>query len=459
VVVVEKREEISILSRSLVISTRSMEILRAWGLEDEVRAGAADVEPCGWATCTLASGEGTVIPLGHPSAAEAASVSPTRPAWAPQDHLEPLLLAYLRSFPRVEIQFGAELARLDQDDDGVRALLRDRESVEPHAIAARFVIGADGAHSTVRNQLGIRMDGHDNLGDYERVEFRAPLAEIAGEHRYGLNMILHPDARGALTPQGPNDRWGLSRERRSGQTPLADYREGQLADLIRTAAGVPSLQPHIERVSTFSFAAQIAERYREGGTFLIGDAAHRMTPRGGTGMNTAIHDAYDLGWKLGWVLQVWAEEDLLSSYETERRPVGLHNVNRSGDPNGARQELSEALLWDLNGRLAHGWLRRGSDIISTLDLLTDGLTLLANSAEPRVAHTASALNSRAPVTTHSIDEPTANLLGIQPGGAILLRPDGRPLLRWPSFTAPLLPGPLPLPSHLRGLAVMSDHPG
>jgi putative polyketide hydroxylase len=84
VVVVEKRERISTLSRALVISTRSMEILRAWGLENEVRAGAADVEPCGWATYTLAFGEGTVIPLGHPSAAEAASVSPTRPAWAPQ---------------------------------------------------------------------------------------------------------------------------------------------------------------------------------------------------------------------------------------------------------------------------------------------------------------------------------------------------------------------------------------
>ena len=60
--------------------------------------------------------------------------------------------------------------------------------------------------------------------------------------------------------------------------------------------------------------------------FLVGDAAHRVTPRGGTGMNTAIHDGYDLGWKLGWVLNGWAPEALLDCYESERRPVAEHNV-------------------------------------------------------------------------------------------------------------------------------------
>jgi putative polyketide hydroxylase len=75
VLVVEKREEISTLSRALVLSTRSMEILRSWSLEDEVRSGAADVEPCGWATPTLASAEGTEIRLGYPTAAEAAKLT------------------------------------------------------------------------------------------------------------------------------------------------------------------------------------------------------------------------------------------------------------------------------------------------------------------------------------------------------------------------------------------------
>lgn len=442
VLVVEKRAEISTLSRALVISTRTMEILRSWGLEDAVRAGAADVEPCGWVTHTLASGEGTEIPLGYPTAAQAARVSPTRPAWAPQDHLEPLLLAHLRSAASADVRFGSALVTLQQCDNGVRAQLRDRRAGRTREVESLFVIGADGAHSTVRAQLGIGMEGPDALAEYHSVQFQAPLAPIVADRRYGINVITHPDAAGVLAPRGPNDRWGYAREWRPGQARLIDYPEAQLAELIATAVGVPDLQPRIERVSAFSFAAQIAHRYRNRRAFLVGDAAHRMTPRGGTGMNTAIHDAYDLAWKLAWVLRGWAEPDLINCYETERRPVGLHNVARSGDPNGARRGVDEALPWDLNGRVAHRWLRRRNQTVSTLDLLGDGLTLLATRDEPRWSEAAATLNTRAPVVTHTLDESTARSIRIQPGGAVLLRPDGRQLHHWPSFTAPLTTGPL-----------------
>jgi putative polyketide hydroxylase len=84
VLVVEKRQAISVLSRALVISTRSMEIFRSWGLEDDIRAGAADVESRAWVTPSLASGDGREMPLGYPTADQAAGVSPTRPAWAPR---------------------------------------------------------------------------------------------------------------------------------------------------------------------------------------------------------------------------------------------------------------------------------------------------------------------------------------------------------------------------------------
>lgn len=207
VLVVEKRSEISTLPRALVISTRSMEILRSWGLEDEVRAGAADVEPCGWLTHTLAWVEGTEIPLGFPTAAEAAMVSPNRPAAAPQDHLEPLLLAHLRSAPVADVRFGSELVTLvEQDDDGVCALLRDCGSGRTREVETLFVVGADGAHSTVRSQLGISMEGPDNLAEWHSVQFHAPLAGIVGDRRYGVNVITHPDAAGVITPAHPARR-------------------------------------------------------------------------------------------------------------------------------------------------------------------------------------------------------------------------------------------------------------
>ena len=443
VLLVEKRDEIAGLSRALVISTRGMEILRSWGLEEEVRAGAAEVEPLGWVTRTLASGEGKEVPLGYPTSTEALAVSPTRPAWAPQDHLEPRLLAYLRGFASVEVRFGCELVGLEHSRDRVRARVRDRHRGQSWEVESLFVIGADGAHSTVREQVGIRMDGPDGLGDYERVEFRAPLAEIAGDRRYGLTIITHPDAAGVLAPRGPKDRWGFSRESKPGQIRLVDATEEHLIQLIATAVGVPGLQPHLERSSSFTFAAQIAEQYRDGTVFLVGDAAHRMTPRGGTGMNTAIQDAYDLGWKIGWVVRGWARTDLLDSYQTERRPVGMHNVSRSADPDGARRDAVDALPWDLSGRLAHRWVPRGSETLSTLDLLGHGLTVLAGPEEPGWIEATESLETRAPVAAHIVDQPVADSLGIPRGGALLLRPDGRQVLQWTGLDAPHHSPPLP----------------
>ncbi len=105
-------------------------------------------------------------------------MSPTRPAWAPQDHLEPLLLARLESYPAATATFGTELVNLEQDDEGVNALLRDHLSGETRGVRARFVIGADGAHSTLRAQLGIRMEGPGDLAEFHTVQFLAPLARV-----------------------------------------------------------------------------------------------------------------------------------------------------------------------------------------------------------------------------------------------------------------------------------------
>lgn len=457
VLVVEKRDTTSTLPKASVISTRSMELLRAWGLEGDVRAGAADVEPLGWVTTTLASGEGIVVPSGHPTAAQAAKVSPTRPAWAPQDHLEPILLASLRRSPLAEVHFGCELVTLQQgnDEDGgglherVRAVLLDRGSGRTQEVKVHFVVGADGAHSTVRDALGIGMVGPDDLAEFHNVQFIAPLAAVVAnhQHRYGLNLITHPDSAGVLLPDGPQDRWRYTREWRAGQARLADLPLEHLAHLITTAVGVPDIQLRIERVGAFSFAAQIAERYRERRGFLVGDAAHRMTPRGGTGMNTAIHDAYDLAWKLGWVLRGWAELSLLDSYEAERRPVGLNNVARSRNPNGAQREFDEACPWDLNGRVAHHWIEQEQRVMSTLDLLGEGLTLLTDRSEPAWAQATSALNAYAPVTLHALDETAARGIGIPAGGAVLLRPDGQQLGMWPKLATALHSGSLS--GHLR----------
>ena len=451
VLVIDKRDGVPALSRALVISTRGMELMRRWGLEDAVRAGAPDVVPRAWVTPDLARGEGSEMPLGYPSDKEAAAVSPSRPAWAPQDHHEPILLAHLRQMPAATVRFRCELTGLTQDQAGVHAVLADRQTAATSQVDAQYVIAADGAHSRVREQLGIPMDGPDHLADYERVEFSAPLAGVAGDRRYALYVITRPDAAGVLAQRGRGDRWGISRERTAGQPRFADLGEHELTGLIARAAGSGDLRVRIERLSSFPFAAQIADRYRQGRGFLTGDAAHRMTPRGGTGMNTGIQDSFDLGWKLAWVLRGWAPSSLLDSYQTERRPIALHNVQRSAQPAGARATTGEALPWDLNGRLAHHWIPAPAPRISTLDLVGDGLTVLAGPGDSRWAGVKDQYRGPVPLTVHLLDTETADALELRPDGAMLVRPDGREAGRWPGYDAWLRPGS---PGLLAGLPTM-----
>lgn len=429
--VVEQRAGGSSLSRALVISTRGMELMRRFGIEDAVRAGAPDVSPTALVTPTLTSADGTVMPLGYPSDEEALEVSPTRPAWAPQFHHEPLLLAQLRSEPTATVSFDTRLVALGHDGDRCQATVVDVPSGEESSIEARYIVAADGAHSAVRAAVDIDMDGPDDLMDYERVEFGASLDAAVGGRAHALYVLVHPDLGGAvLARRGRGNLWGLSRERPLGQPGFEQLSSAELLALIRTGAGVADLEITVERINRFAFAAQIAERYRDRNVFLVGDAAHRMTPRGGTGMNTGIQDAFDIAWKLGWVLSDWSSPALLDSYEAERRPIGLHNVGRSADPGGARRPAEEALPWDLNGRLTHAWLERDGARVSTIDLIGDGLTVLAAADDPRWPSAAAGTGLNAPVRVEVVDGAAAAALDLGPAGAVLVRPDGHEVVRW-----------------------------
>ena len=441
---VERRQTLSDLPRATGISTRTMELIRSWGLEDEVRTAEIDVAWQGWVTGNLASGQGMAVPLGFPTRDQAAAVSPTAPADVAQDHLEPVLLDHLRSYASADVRFGQELVSVEQDGDGITAMLRS-ESGRTSTVRARYIVGTDGAHSTVRARTGIPMDGPDNLLENVTALFRAPLWDVVGTRRYGLYMITDPAAAGVFVPAG--DRWLYGRVPGPDDGPQADSVEA-MTERIRIGAGVTNLEPRIERIGRFSFAAQVARRYREGRVFLAGDAAHRITPRGATGMNTAIHDGYDLGWKLAWVVKGWASPELLDTYEAERRPIGVHNTALSADADGAGRRDDEALFADLGGRLPHVWVRGHGERRSTLDLIGPGLTLLIGADGPEWKGIASAIASPVPIDVHPVDELTAIVLGVRGRGARLVRPDGQTVALWP--TGAVDPAPA-LAQAVRGL--------
>ncbi|MFL6048096.1 MAG: FAD-dependent monooxygenase [Propionibacteriaceae bacterium] len=419
--VVNRQASVFAHPRATVVSLRSMELFRSWGLEEELWSGGDDVEWRMLVTATLSEAtSGQLIEVGYPSRSQSARLSPTRPAAVPQDHLEAVLIKYLQSLAAARVDLGVAVEDLWPGENGLRVKLRGVDSGISEVAETRYVIGADGVRSLVRQRLGVTVASTDELLHSFSAVIRAPLWEIVDRQRYGIYMTQTP-ARGTFLPAGQGDRWvyGFSWDPRVEQ--MADLSENELIARIRVAAGVSDMPVRLIDQRRFTFSAALADRFRAGNGFLIGDAAHHVTPRGGTGMNSAIGDGFNLAWKLSWVLKDWASDSLLDTYQAERRPVAEHNLARSLDPMGSRRRAQDELRFDLGDRLPHVWIDSPAGRVSSLDLLGQGLTRLSvDQSSPQVSNPSHV----PPITEHHLDALTAAALGADQPGGVLLRPDG-----------------------------------
>jgi putative polyketide hydroxylase len=408
--VVERRTEPSPLPRATGVSPRVMELMRAWGLEAAILKGAVDVEWLGWMGDTLAAPEGSGLQVGFPTREQSAVISPTGPACVAQNHLETVLLRHLRSLGAARVELGTKLTAVEPDADGVGVTLDGQRHVR-----VQHLVAADGIHSPVRTALGIQLHGPGVVTHSLAVQFRAPLLQRLGDRRHVIYMLAGNEA---FVPAGGGGEWVFAIPWDPDRDRLEDYTEERMIERLRLAAGMPDLELQIDAIRPVSFGAALAERFREGRVFLAGDAAHRMTPRGAIGMHTAILSGHDVGWKLAWVHRGWAGEELLDSYEAERRPVAEHNIARSIDPNGSLRDATEGLHVDLGGRIPHVWLDEDR---STLDVLGPGLTRFTG------PEGADANGAVPPVAVRALPTIKARALGIRPGGSLLVRPDGVPV--------------------------------
>lgn len=341
---VERHAGTSTLPKAHYLNQRTMEIFRQHHVADSIYAVGAPLDHFGkvsWVT-SLGTEPGTLYgrTLAEMDAFGGGSLtsiylrdSPSIPSNYPLIRLEPLLRRHAEERAPGRILFNHELIGWTEDKHGVTAQIVDASSAERHTVRAQYVIAADGGKS-VGARLGVTMEGPVDLMEMVTTHFSADLSpwwddqclmtwiiDPAGGNSYGT---------GALVQLGPtwgkhSEEWMLHFTFGPGNPGAND--ESAILPKMRELLKLPDFDPTMHKVSRWVLESVLADRYRVGRFFLAGDAVHRHPPATGIGLNTAIQDAHNLAWKLAAVVQGRADEELLNSYEAERRPVGRHNVD------------------------------------------------------------------------------------------------------------------------------------
>ncbi len=331
-IVCEQHNGINPHPRAHVVNTRTMELLRNWGVATPV---TADSLPREWLTriiwtTTLAGEElGRLNLMDEPAEQLAARLtcSPEMTQSCAQDRVQQHLVDLVNQQGCCDLRWGARVIELADTEEGVQATVS--QGGETTTVLAEYVIGADGATSWVRRQRGIHMNGMPPLAQQINVCFHADLTELVGGRGAVLYWTVNSAARGAFVAMDGKRRWTYNFEYNPAQESVADFTPARCVGIVREALGINDIPIDIQSVGGWTMCAETASRYRDGRVFLAGDAAHRFPPTGGIGMNTGIADADNLAWKLAAVVQNWAGPALLDSYQAERRPVAMSNTHYS----------------------------------------------------------------------------------------------------------------------------------
>lgn len=227
-----------------------------------------------------------------------------------------------------QVERGVELRDLTQDASGVTSHLRHPGGAAEE-LRSSHVIGADGAGSTVRSLLGLGFEGRT----YQQSFVVADVVATGSLDRGALNIFLERRGRGQVgfMPLGTGGTWRmLAMETHPLATDEPAPTPAELDALARAMTRDAVQVTTADWISRFRIHLRSVEKFRVGRVFLAGDAAHTHSLAGGQGMNTGIGDAWNLAWKLGYVVRGWATDPLLDSYQTERHPVA-EQILRTSD--------------------------------------------------------------------------------------------------------------------------------
>lgn len=307
-----------------LVGVRTMEFCRRWGIAEWVEESPYPrdyVQDYIYVT-SLTGWELAREPFPTKSEEKRPVQSPQKRERCPQDMFDPILHRFVAQVGRTELRYHTEFVDYEETDHGVLVTVRRGDEISQ--ILCAYLVGCDGAGSTVRARLGIGMAGTAALTYTTNVIFRCPDLVSLHDKGEGYRFIfIGPEGTYAtLVAINGADRWRFSIV---GDEVHRVYDEQQVRETIVRAVG-REFDFDILSIVPWTRRELVAEQFRKGRVFLAGDAVHVMSPTGGFGMNTGIQDAVDLSWKLAATLQGWAGPEMLDSYEIERRPVAQRNV-------------------------------------------------------------------------------------------------------------------------------------
>ena len=334
---VERLAAGSQLPRAAFFHMRTLEMFRAAGIEDKVREQSAKEFEAEGALVIMDTLSGKKLADIIPSLNEGVdALSPCRRLFCTQPGLEPILKARALE-AGAHVLDGHEVTAVTQDDSGVAIAVKDVTSGQQRTLRGKYLVGADGAHSKVRELLNIPFDGRGVFSNSITIYFTADLApQLLGKPLsviYINNKVLGGFFRMAKDCQSGflvvNTVGDPKVDPKAAADAAADTSEARLVEFVRAGVGDPNLTVKIDGLARWRATSDVARKFQDGRIFLAGDAAHLMPPNGGFGGNTGIHDAHNLAWKLALVLKGVASPKLLSTYETERQPPAKFTVEQA----------------------------------------------------------------------------------------------------------------------------------
>jgi 2-polyprenyl-6-methoxyphenol hydroxylase-like FAD-dependent oxidoreductase len=474
-ILIEKRDGVITVPRQSMVSSRNMEFCRHWGIAKEVRTAVwPDSHPRDFVYLESMRGK-ELLRFKIPSYRERdkRDYTPEAACPCPQIYFDPILGKQALTFANVTLAYNTRLDRFSQNDNGVTAEVTDMETGAARTLCADYLVGCDGPSGVVRDALEIGIEGLGAIAHSVNLFFRS--SELAATHNKGwarfYRVIDETGCWAELIPIDGKELWRLT----VFDEPLS---KADPDFLLRKLAG-GAFAYEMLNVSPWERRDYVARSYGQGRVFIAGDAAHECSPTGGIGMHMGLEEAVNLGWKLAAKIEGWGGPALLASYEIERRPIALRNVQLATQTYNAIAAIpgwrDGTADWRVNPawlsipehmkllycyedspicapdgtpplvvdptrfvastrpgtRAPHAWL---DDERSTLDLFGDGFVLLRLGANPPDAtiFAAAAKARGVPLRQVAIADP--EVAALYETRLVLVRPDGH--VAWRGDTCP-----------------------